>query len=59
MLTGWQKHPTFFNNQSDGVKEGLIEAAKNKAKHDEVYGLGKDEADWDPVTDAKTPGRRK
>jgi hypothetical protein len=54
-----EKNPNFFKNNSDSPKEALIEAGKLRAEHNKRFGLGKDEADWDSVTDARLKGKRK
>ena len=54
-----EKNPHFFKNNSDSPKEALIEAGRLRDEHNKKFGLGKDEADWDSVTDAREKGKRK
>jgi hypothetical protein len=46
-------------NTSESPAKALMEAGKLRDEHNKRFGLGKDEADWDSVTDARIKGRMK
>ena len=53
--------PTYTKNTNvhGGPVEDLIEAGKMRDEAEKKFSHGKPEYDWDPVVDARTPGRRK